>query len=100
MEQFENKYYQAILEKKQKIKEKKDLKDEERVNQSKGRKGPTSGFYTSKAAKNPALFESSLFNLIALPNVDVKHFNNYRTSKELESFKANNLKLAATALKV
>ena len=39
-----------------------DLAEEERIKQLKtGSKGPTQGFYTCKAAKNPSLFESKLY---------------------------------------
>lgn len=81
-EQFDNKYYNAIIEKNKKIKMKKDLKNEERVNQSKGMKGPTSGYFTCKAAKNPTLFESSLYNTATMPNADVKHMNHLQVKTE------------------
>ena len=72
IESFDNRYFDIIKEKKERIIEKKTTEEQERVKQRSMALGPTSGFFTCKAAKNSALFESKLYELRCHPNADVR----------------------------
>ena len=63
-----------------KIKEKQELARQERLKQTKGFKKPSAGFFTCKASKNASLFESKLFNVIGMPNADIKPLNEIMNS--------------------
>ena len=45
-----------------------------------GCKSPTQGYFTCKATKNASLFESKLFNVIGMPNADIKPLNEIMNS--------------------
>lgn len=58
IEQFENPYYEPCREKHDGAKSREALINKEKAKQTDRRSRPSQGFFTSKIAKNPNLFES------------------------------------------
>lgn len=54
---------------------KETLAEEERIKQNLTNRGPSEGFWMCKAAKNPTLFESKLYERQCYPNSDVGHMD-------------------------